>query len=262
VNYFTRREALARSMGGLGSVVLSWMLHENPLLAATSAPVNDLLPRAPHFPPKARSVIFLFMPGGPSHVDLLDPKPLLTKFDGKEPPIKVVSRKDVAKPKLFGSPFKFAKHGQSGIDVSELLPGLASVIDEVAVIRSGVTERIDHDTAQYHHMSGRNTTGFPSIGAWGAYGLWDRKSKFARLYRAARRRRPDRSAGLDVGLAAADVSRDAHGARGCSDPGSAAACLADRGVGAERHRYGERAEQAEPPPPSGVVGAGHAYRQL
>src|SRR6266851_1928205 len=111
MNKFTRREALTRSMGGLGSVVLSWMLHENPLRAAgAAAPVYDLLPRAPHFEARARSVIFLFMPGGPSHVDLLDPKPMLTRYDGKEPPIKVVSRKDVAKPLLFGSPFKFAKH--------------------------------------------------------------------------------------------------------------------------------------------------------
>ncbi len=170
MNKFTRREALTRSMGGFGSVVLSWMLHENPLRAA-GAPAYDLLPKAPHFAPKARSVIFIFMAGGPSQMDLLDPKPLLTKFDGMEPPLKVVSRRDVAKPKLMRSPFQFAKYGQSGIEVSELMPGLASVIDEVAVIRSGVTERIDHDTAQYHYMSGRNTTGFPAIGAWVAYGL-------------------------------------------------------------------------------------------
>src|SRR5712692_1358398 len=170
MNRFTRREALTRSMGGFGSVVLSWMLHENPLHAA-GAPVYDPLPKSPHFTPKARSVIFIFMAGGPSQMDLLDPKPLLTKFDGMEPPVKVVSRRDVAKPKLMRSPFQFAKYGQSGIEVSELMPGLASVIDEVAVIRSGVTERIDHDTAQYHYMSGRNTTGFPAIGAWVAYGL-------------------------------------------------------------------------------------------
>ena len=162
----TRREALARSMGGWGSVVLSSMLR-----GSTSRPIYDLLPRAPHFSAKAKSVIFLFMPGGPSQVDLLDPKPFLNKFDGKEPPIKVISRKDVAKARLMGSQFKFARHGQSGIEVSELLPGLATVVDELAVIRSGVTDRIDHDTAQYHYMSGRNITGFPAIGAWAAYGL-------------------------------------------------------------------------------------------
>src|SRR5229473_170478 len=91
MNRFTRREALTRSMGGFGSVVLSWTLHENPLHAA-GAPVYDLLPKAPHFAPKARSVIFIFMAGGPSQMDLLDPKPLLAKFDGMEPPVKVVSR--------------------------------------------------------------------------------------------------------------------------------------------------------------------------
>lgn len=163
----TRREALIRSMGGWGAVVCSSMLR-----AASSAnPVYDLLPRASHFAAKAKSVIFVFLPGGPSQVDLFDPKPLLNKYDGQAPPIKVISRKDVAQPKLFGSPFKFARHGQSGIEVSELLPGLATVVDEIAVIRSGVTERIDHDTAQYHYLSGRNITGYPSIGAWTAYAL-------------------------------------------------------------------------------------------
>src|SRR4051794_21827594 len=159
IGKLSRREALARSMGGLGSVVLSWMMHENKLQAA-GMPVYDLLPKAPHFAPKAKSVIFIFMSGGPSQVDLLDPKPLLTKYDGMEPTLKVVSRRDVAKPKLMKSPFTFAKYGQSGIEVSELMPGLASVIDDVAVIRSGVTDRIDHDTAQFHYISGRNTTGF------------------------------------------------------------------------------------------------------
>ncbi|MSV30853.1 MAG: DUF1501 domain-containing protein [Bryobacterales bacterium] len=160
-------------MGGWGSVVASMMLRGSgsPLGATGSSPIHDLLPRAPHFSPKAKSVIFLFMPGGPSQVDLLDPKPILNRFDGQEPPIKVISRKDVAKARMMGSPFKFSKHGQSGIEVSELLPGLSSVVDELAVIRSGVTDRIDHDTAQYHYMSGRNITGFPAIGAWVTYGL-------------------------------------------------------------------------------------------
>ena len=169
----TRREALITSMGGWGSIVASMMLRGTPAPAATSgaSPIYDLLPRRPHFEPKAKSVIFLFMPGGPSQVDLLDPKPLLNRFDGQAPPIKVISRKDVAQPKVFRSPFKFARHGQSGIEVSELLPGLATVVDELAVIRSGVTERIDHDTAQYHYMSGRNIQGYPAVGAWVAYGL-------------------------------------------------------------------------------------------
>src|SRR5947208_15945505 len=104
MNKFTRREALTRSMGGFGSVLLSWMLHENPLHAA-GAPVYDLLPKAPHFAPKARSLIFIFMAGVPSQMDLLDPKPLLTKFDGMEPPVKVVTRHDVPHPNLMATPF-------------------------------------------------------------------------------------------------------------------------------------------------------------
>jgi len=111
------------------------------------------------------------MPGGPSQMDLLDPKPMLNKYDGQDSPIKVVSRSFDAQPKILGSVFKFKKYGQSGTEVSELLPGLASVIDDVAVIRSGVTERVDHDTATCHFLTGRNTTGFPTIGAWTAYGL-------------------------------------------------------------------------------------------
>jgi hypothetical protein len=160
-------------MGGFGSVVATMMLRGSgsSINAKGVNKIYDLLPRAPHFAAKAKSVIFVFLPGGPSQVDLLDPKPILNRFDGQAPPIKVISRKDVAQPKLFGSPFQFARHGQSGIEVSELMPGLASVVDEIAVIRSCVTERIDHDTAQYHYMSGRNITGFPAIGAWVTYGL-------------------------------------------------------------------------------------------
>ena len=167
----TRREIIARSMGGLGSVLLGHMLHENPLLASDGRTSFDLLPRQPHFAPKAKSVIFLFMPGGPSQMDLLDPKPYLDSHDGQAPPTAVVSRRDVDKPKLMASPFKFKQHGQSGIPVSDLLPGLSTVVDELAVIRSGVTERIDHDTAQYHYTTGRNASSFPSIGSWVAYGL-------------------------------------------------------------------------------------------
>ncbi|MFN7923020.1 MAG: DUF1501 domain-containing protein [Bryobacteraceae bacterium] len=169
----SRREALIRSMGGFGSIVATMMLRGSgdPLRADSAKKIYDLVPRSPHFPAKAKSVIFVFLPGGPSQVDLLDPKPILNKFDGQAPPIKVVSRKDVAQPKLFGSPFKFAKYGQSGLEVSELMPGLSQVVDEISVIRSCVTERIDHDTAQYHYMSGRNITGFPAVGAWVTYGL-------------------------------------------------------------------------------------------
>lgn len=167
----TRREAVARSMGGLGSIFLSWMLHENPLRASDGRTSFDLLPRNPHFEPKAKSVIFIFMAGGPSQVDLFDPKPLLNSSDGKTPPVEVVSRRQVDRPQLMASPFKFQPHGQSGIEVSELLPGLAGVVDEIAVIRSGVTERIDHDTAQYHYITGRNVSGFPAVGSWVTYGL-------------------------------------------------------------------------------------------
>jgi hypothetical protein len=167
----SRRQLLTRSMGGWGSVVASAMLGAAAAPGSPARVIHDLLPRTPHHAAKARSVIFLFLAGGPSQVDLLDPKPLLNKYDGQLPPLKVVSRRDDAGAKLLGSPFRFARHGQSGIEVSELMPGLARVIDDVAVIRSCVTERVDHDTAQYHYLSGRNIQGYPAVGAWAAYGL-------------------------------------------------------------------------------------------
>jgi hypothetical protein len=92
-------------------------------------------------------------------------------MNGQECPIPVFQRTKTAKVTVFATNYKFAKQGQSGIEVSELLPGLSEVIDDVAVIRSGVTDRIDHDTAQHHFVSGRNEQGFPAMGSWATYGL-------------------------------------------------------------------------------------------
>jgi hypothetical protein len=163
----TRREALLRGLGGLGGIALTSLLAEDRLGAATVTSV----PRPTHFAPKAKNVIFILMAGGPSHLDLFDPKPMLSKYDGQNAPFSVVQRANQGSTKLFGSPFRFKPHGQSGIEVSELLPYTAQVVDEIALIRSGVTERIDHDTAQLSYQSGRNTSGFPSVGSWVSYAL-------------------------------------------------------------------------------------------
>ena len=125
---FPARHYLARQALGVGGVALAWLLGEERLLANSSiAPgarrALDLKPRAPHLRPRARAMISLFMHGGPSHVDLFDPKPELTKRSGEDYPGEITfSFVDRATKKLLGSPWKFERHGQSGTEVSELLP--------------------------------------------------------------------------------------------------------------------------------------------
>src|SRR5438876_730544 len=115
----SRRQLLTRLGGGFGGLALGYLL--GPALAASEAPaVHDVTPRRPHFPAKARAVIQLFMHGGPSHVDLLDPKPLLDKYDGKPPPAEVADDEKITG-NLLKSPYRFAKHGRSGLEFSETL---------------------------------------------------------------------------------------------------------------------------------------------
>jgi hypothetical protein len=161
----TRREVLARIGGGFGGLALAALLGEAPLRAA-----DDLGARAPHFAPKARAVIQLFMHGGPSHVDLLDPKPLLEKYDGKEPP-KEVADDEKLTGSLLQSPYKFARHGESGLEFAETLPHIARHADELAVIRSMYTEHRNHEQALWMMHTGLIVAGRPSIGAWAAYAL-------------------------------------------------------------------------------------------
>ena len=169
----SRRQMLKESTGGLGALALSWLAAQ-PLSASgggNPAPVNNLLAKMPHFAPKAKRVVFIFLGGGPSQMDLLDPKPLLKKYQGQPIPFSVSQRSIVGSTKLMASPFKFQKYGQSGIPVSELLPGLSQVVDDIAVIRSGVTNRIDHGEAILMTHTGRPLSGFPSIGSWITYAL-------------------------------------------------------------------------------------------
>jgi hypothetical protein len=129
---------------GIGALALSWLLRQDGALAQQSPrkptlekPVFDTIPKVPPKPARARAMISLFMQGGPSHIDLFDPKPELAKYDGTnfQGDIKYDNAGE-ASAKLFASPWKFAKHGQSGIELSELLPGLASVVDDITLIRS------------------------------------------------------------------------------------------------------------------------------
>ena len=151
----SRREGLIRLGGGFGGLALGTMIGK----AAQ-----------PHSAPKAKAVIQLFMHGGPSHMDLLDPKPVLNEFHGKKPPSEV-SDDENRTTYLLGSPFEFQKHGQGGIEFSELLPGIARHADDIAVIRSMFTEHRNHEQAIWMANTGMIRPGRPNIGSWAAYAL-------------------------------------------------------------------------------------------
>jgi Protein of unknown function (DUF1501) len=171
---WTRRELLARMGGGFGGLVLSALLGDAARgtdgAAGESAAPYDLTPKPPHHRPRAKAVIQLFMHGGPSHVDLLDPKPMLVKFDGKEPP-KEVADDEKLTGNLLRSPFQFQKHGQCGTEFSEVLPNIAKRADDLAVIRSMFTLHRNHEQAVWMINTGAIISGRPSLGAWVAYGL-------------------------------------------------------------------------------------------
>ncbi len=166
-NAVTRRDVLVRAAHGFGSLALASMLP-----AATR--VNPLAPKPPHFAPKAKSVIFLFMVGGPSQVDTFDPKPALTKYHGQPLPEsfgKVISQFTKGDTPLLKSPFAFKKYGQSGRDVSSLFPHIAQCVDDICFVRSFKTDSTVHAPAMYQVNTGRTLMGYPSMGSWVTYGL-------------------------------------------------------------------------------------------
>ena len=166
----TRREALCRMGGGFGMLSFAGLIGQQLAAAGVSQPDNPWMIRDPHFKPKAKHVIFLFMNGGMSQVDTFDPKPMLEKYDGKPlpGPIPQHERKTGG---LMKSPFSFKKYGQSGIEVSEIFPHVGSVIDDICVIRSMHTEIPNHEPALIMMNSGANQPGRPSMGSWITYGL-------------------------------------------------------------------------------------------
>src|SRR5258706_4353231 len=165
----SRRQMLAQFGGGLAGIACSWLLARDAKAANPSS--FDLHAKTPHFRTRARNIIFLYMGGGPSQMDLFDPKPELTKHHGEPIPLSITQRAVRGSTKLMASPFTFAKHGRSGIELSELLPHLAEVVDDVAIVRSGVTTRIDHGEALLMMHTGRPISGFPSLGCWITYAL-------------------------------------------------------------------------------------------
>ena len=168
----SRRELLQRSGMGMASLGLGCMLASQELEAAGENRLytNPLSPRAPHFAPKAKRVIHLFMNGGPSHVDTFDPKPMLDKLHGKKLPIENL-RTERKTDTAFRSPFKFHRRGQSGIEVSELFSNVAESIDDIAVIRSMYADVPNHEPSLLLLNCGDARQVRPSMGSWITYGL-------------------------------------------------------------------------------------------
>ncbi|HYT59955.1 MAG TPA: DUF1501 domain-containing protein [Haliangiales bacterium] len=169
----TRRWFFQQCGVGLGAVALGTLFRESGFAAASA--LNPLAAKQPHFPPKAKRVIFLFMAGAPSHLELFDYKPALEKWNGKPPPEELIKgyRAAFINPNaaLLGPKFKFAKHGQSGAELSELLPHLAEVVDDIAIVKSMHTDAFNHAPGQILMCTGTQQFGRPSVGAWASYGL-------------------------------------------------------------------------------------------
>ena len=180
---FSRRDLFSRIGGGFGALGLTSVLANAGLLGAsglaqaamagdTEAEVaaNPMAPRPAHFPARAKRVIFLFMNGGPSHVDTFDPKPALERYAGQSPPAKVVTGRPKAG-KLMPSPFKARPRGQSGIEVTELYPHVSECIDDLCVIRSLYTDNPNHEPSLLMMNSGNMQPIRPSLGSWLTFGL-------------------------------------------------------------------------------------------
>jgi hypothetical protein len=171
----TRRHFFRQSGFGIGAAALTTLLNPALVCGDPVDAVNPLAPKAPMFTPKAKSVIFLFMAGAPSQVDLLDPKPTLQKYDGQNVPQELMKGERFAfikgTPKLLGSPFEFQRCGQSGAEVSELLPHLRTIADDIAIVRSVHTTQFNHAPAQIFMNTGFQIIGRPSMGSWMTYGL-------------------------------------------------------------------------------------------
>jgi Protein of unknown function (DUF1501) len=180
-NFWSRRDFLFQSGGGISGLALAYLLNQDGLLgapldgAACDAKVsgyNPYAPKSPHFPPRAKNVISLFMSGGVSHIDTFDPKPALEKYAGQPLSGKgeIVVRQGNPGP-LMPSPFQFRKYGQCGMDVAEIFPTLARHVDDMAFLRSVYGTSNDHVQAAYELNTGKIQMGLPSVGSWVTYGL-------------------------------------------------------------------------------------------
>src|SRR2546428_10514940 len=177
----TRRHFFRQAAFGIGATALATLINrytfgsDLPPAALTSAALNPMEPRPGHFAPKAKSIIYLFMAGAPSQVDLLDYKPKLQELDGQHIPESMVKGERFAfikgVPKLLGSPYQFRKWGKSGAEVSGLLPHLGGIAEDIAIVRSVHTTEFNHAPAQIFMNTGHQIIGRPSMGSWLTYGL-------------------------------------------------------------------------------------------
>ncbi len=172
----SRREMLRRCASGFGAVALTSLLTDK-AFGKLATPLADphvtgpLAPRSPHFTPRARSVIFLYMDGGPSQVDTFDPKPRLTQDNGKPFAMKMEPTQFNNNGNTLASPWKFRRYGQSGLPVSDLFPHVGQLADDLCVIRSMTSTFNEHTNANYFLHTGLGLAGRPSMGAWVSYGL-------------------------------------------------------------------------------------------
>jgi hypothetical protein len=166
----TRRWFFEQCGVGLGAAALGHLMAESGYAAT-----DPLAPKIPHFAPKAKHVIFLFMAGAPSHLELFDNKPQLAKYDGTLPPPELLKGYRAAfinpNSKLLGPRFKFRRYGQTGTEMSELLPFTGEIVDDLAIVKSMVTDAFNHAPGQLVMNTGTMQFGRPSMGAWVLYGL-------------------------------------------------------------------------------------------
>jgi len=170
----SRRDFLLQSGGGLGAIALASLLKDEAQAAGGKTAQNPLAPRKSHFEPRAKRVIYLFMHGGPSHVDLFDPKPELAKYSGQPLPDSfgmVMTRRKVAQNPLLGPIRPFKPRGKSGLEISEFLPHIAEHADDLCVIRSLHGDSVNHPQSVYQMNTGSILMGKPCFGSWVAYGL-------------------------------------------------------------------------------------------
>lgn len=169
-NLVTRREMLRKCGCGFGSLALA-SLFADQVHAVEGSSSNPLIPRAPHFPARAKRIIFLFMHGGPSHVDTFDPKPLLARDNGKLVSKVFPSATTAPTAKLLSSRWDFNKHGESGLEISDLFPEIAKLADDLCLIRSMHTTGQAHGQAVLNLHTGADRQIRPSVGSWLLYGL-------------------------------------------------------------------------------------------
>ncbi len=174
----SRRDFLTSTASGVGLLALASMLRDERLIAAEAGagPVDPLAPRTPHFEPKAKACICIFLEGAPSQVDLFDPKPKLNELDGQALPESMTKevrfaflQKETAR--LMGSPRRFSPRGECGMEMSDLVPHLGECADDIALVRSMQTDQFNHHPGQLMMNCGTSMFGRPSMGAWLSYGL-------------------------------------------------------------------------------------------